>query len=65
MKLEHISIQFLQAQCRGGSVLSECIREAAILALEQEKVVFFSHNEKQFTVDFKAIVDSIYKQHLE
>lgn len=64
MKLENIKIEYVNVRCRGGAELSQCIREAAMLALEQEETVTFKHNDREYVVDFKAIVDSVYKQHL-
>lgn len=63
MKYQHIEATEVVAQCYTGAVLSECVCEAIVMAVTEMRTVTFKHNDREYVVKPKNLIDGIYKQH--
>ncbi len=56
-----ISPTCIITEAKPGSELFRCIRDAIALAATEKTSVVMRHNDKDYTVDIKTIVDDIHK----
>lgn len=62
MELKHIEVLEVRTECAKGSNIADCAREAAMLALEEMRVVTFVFNGKEYEVNPVTLVHSAIKQ---
>lgn len=48
--MKNITINTITVDANGGSLRSDCIAEAIILAIEQDVTVILTHNNKEYVV---------------
>ena len=54
-----ISINRIETQAQAGSSITNCVREAVVLAMEEETDVYMTHNSNVYKVNYSAIVCTI------
>lgn len=58
-----LKVKEFTAQCCAGGVVSEAIKDAMRLSVENEVVVKFKHNDREYVVDSGKWLHEIYNQH--
>lgn len=49
--MKNLSIEYVVMRPYAGSVLADCIREAANLAFTENRIVIFNHNQYEYQVN--------------
>jgi len=60
MECKNITVKRIIADCRPEAEISDAIREAALIALQERRAVFFIHNGKDYEISPFDIVDYLF-----
>jgi hypothetical protein len=53
---KNLDVKEIACTCNAGAEIGECLREAALLALNENRAVTFSHNGTTYHVSPNAII---------
>lgn len=54
--MSSLIVKLVSCEANAGAVITECIKEAFIMAMSEDRVVVFKHNEKEWKVDPHQII---------
>jgi hypothetical protein len=57
--MRNLEVIRVEAQATAGAVHAECAREAAILALTENRVVTFTHNARLYAADPRQLIGAV------
>lgn len=63
MTPEYIEVVEITARARAGSHISECVREAILLSMEESRNVKLIHNGTAYVISPVSILKHIYDEH--
>lgn len=60
-EIPNFEVAELVLDCMPGSDVSDCIRDAIILALREDKIIRFKHNCRAFVINPKELIGGVYE----
>lgn len=59
--MKNLEIEYVRCQATPGAHLHKCAQEAAILALNENRVIHFFHNNLKYQAIPKILLDTVLK----
>jgi hypothetical protein len=59
--MDNIKVTFIKVCATAGASIGECIKDAALMSLQENRNVILVHNEKEYEINHNYIFECIFK----